>query len=233
MKKIILIAVAILPLLGALVVLTLMFYPRTNMQPLPDGLISISSTQGQSLLVDADARSDFDELSKNFESQWLTSYCGVASSVAVLKSLDKPATQPDFFISEASSVRSRWKVTFTGMTLDALGGLLQAYGATASVHHAGSFSFDEFREALVRNLSTDGDYFVVNYQREVLGQGRVGHISPLSVYDQETDMVLIMDTAAYKYPQTWVPVTKLYSAMNTLDTESQLNRGFVEVSKSQ
>ncbi|MCF7700566.1 hypothetical protein GLR48_14785 [Loktanella sp. M215] len=42
-------------------------------------------------------------------------------------------------------------------------------------------------------------------------------------------MVLIMDTAGYKYPQTWVPVAVLFDAMETLDTESQLKRGFVEV----
>jgi hypothetical protein len=231
MKKKIAAAIAVL-VIGIFAALFFKLYPRTDILALPDELISVSSEQGQRMLLDADARSDFDELSENFEPQWLKSYCGVATSVAVLKSLGKSVTQQDFFSSETSDVRSRWTVTFTGMTLDALGGLLEAHGASVTVRYADSVGLDEFRESMVRNLSTDDDYIVVNYQREVLGQRKVGHISPLSAYDQETDMVLIMDTAAYNYPQTWVPVTKLYSAMNTLDSESKKSRGFVEISMS-
>ncbi|MCF7700565.1 glutathione gamma-glutamylcysteinyltransferase [Loktanella sp. M215] len=180
MKKKILLSLIILPFICGLAAFTLLLYPRTDLQPLPDSLISFASPQGQNLFVNADAKSDFDELAENFKTQWLKSYCGVASAVAVLNAMDVQVTQPTFFNSDTSSVRSRWKVTFTGMTLEAFGALLQAHGAVASVRHGGSFTLDEFREIIVRNFSNDGDYFVVNYQREVLGQDRVGHISPLS-----------------------------------------------------
>ena len=83
---------------------------------------------------------------------------------------------------------------------------------------------------MIRNLSTPGDYLVVNYQREVLGQNKVGHISPLAAYDRETDTVLILDTASYSYPPTWVPVADLFAAMATTDRSSGKSRGFVEVS---
>jgi len=43
--------------------------------------------------------------------------------------------------------------------------------------------------------------------------------------------VLIMDTASYKYPPTWVELPKLYEAMNTIDGASGKSRGYVEVSE--
>ena len=53
---------------------------------------------------------------------------------------------------------------------------------------------------------------LVNYQREVLGQRRVGHISPVAAYDQASDSVLILDTATYNYPATWVPLARLHGS---------------------
>jgi hypothetical protein len=81
-----------------------------------------------------------------------------------------------------------------------------------------------------RNLADPDDFLLVNYERGVLGQGSVGHISPLAAYDLETDRVLIMDTASYKYPPTWVPLPMLYEAMKTTDTATGRLRGYVAVS---
>jgi hypothetical protein len=81
-----------------------------------------------------------------------------------------------------------------------------------------------------RNLSNEDDYLLVNYQREVLGQERVGHISPLAAYDRDSDRVLILDTAGYKYPPTWVPMESLFTAMSTVDSASGKSRGFIEIS---
>jgi hypothetical protein len=91
------------------------------------------------------------------------------------------------------------------------------------------FGLPAFREVVSSNLSRSGDYLIVNYDRAVLGQDGSGHISPLAAYDSETDMVLVMDTAAYRYPPTWVPLELLYAAMATTDSESDRMRGYVEV----
>ena len=80
-----------------------------------------------------------------------------------------------------------------------------------------------------RNISNDGDYIVVNYKRDILGKGRFGFVSPLAPHDAEADTVLIMDTAAHKSPSSWNPVRMLFNVMDTLDPESQLKRGFVEI----
>jgi hypothetical protein len=206
-------------------------YPHDNPLPLPSSLVGATTTEGVERLAAADAFADYELLASSFQAQSLASYCGVATSVAVLGAFGTPTTQGEFFTDEASAVRSRFKVTFGGMSLPDLAGLLKAHGLKTSVHYADQFSVVEFRAAVEKNLATDNDYLLVNYQREALGQGRVGHISPLAAYDRETDSVLIMDTAAHKYPPTWVPIELLYAGMSTTDSASGKMRGYVEVTQ--
>ncbi len=204
--------------------------PKEDPQALPADLVSLFDEAGLRLLADADARTDYGLLRANYESQALRSYCGVASSVTVLSALGREVDQASFFTSKASEVRPRRKVMLGGMSLPDLAGLLRAHGANVALQHASLSDVEQFRETLVRNLSTEGDFLLVNYQRQVLGQNKVGHISPVAAYDRETDTVLIMDTASYSYPPTWVPVESLFEAMATLDRSSGKSRGYVEVS---
>lgn len=37
-----------------------------------------------------------------------------------------------------------------------------------------------------------------------------GHFSPIGGYSAQEDMVLILDTARFKYPPHWVPLRMLY-----------------------
>jgi len=204
--------------------------PHPDPQPLPADLVALDSPEGEALLQEAEARADYDALSRSFVPQELISYCGVASSVTVLNALGQDTDQSDFFTPEASLVRPRRQVVFGGMSLLDLGGLLAAHGAIAEVHFADGMSVDDFRAAVQRNLADPDDYLLVNYQRGTLGQTPVGHISPLAAYDANTDRVLIMDTASYKYPPTWVPLPMLVEAMKTTDSSSGRMRGYIEVS---
>jgi hypothetical protein len=189
------------------------------------------SAEGVERLRRAASKADYEPLAGSYQAQSLVSYCGVATSVAVLEALGTKTSQSDFFTDEATQVRSRTSVVFGGMSLPDLAGLLRAHGLNISIRHADTFEIAQFREALEKNLATSDDYLIVNYQREVLGQGKVGHISPVAAYDRATDSVLIMDTAAHKYPPTWAPVKLLYTAMKTADTGSGRIRGYVEVSR--
>lgn len=229
-----------LRILGIMLVTTLLgfagfigwvLYPHDNPLPLPSSLVASTSIEGIERLRGAEAFADYELLANSYQAQSLASYCGVASSVAVLGAFGTPTTQGDFFTDDASAVRSRFKVTFGGMSLPNLAELLNAHGLTSSVHYADQFSVAEFRAVVEQNLATDNDYLLVNYQREALGQGRAGHISPLAAYDRETDSVLIMDTAAHKYPPTWVPIELLYAGMSTTDSTSGKMRGYVEVTQ--
>lgn len=181
-------------------------------------------------MAGAEGIADYQRLSESFQNQSLISYCGVASSVTVLNALGNDFNQRNFFTDAASEVRPRLSVMLGGMSLPNLAALLDAHGTEVSTQHADAFTLEEFRVVVERNLSSEGDYLLVNYQREVLGQQRVGHISPLAAYDRDSDRVLILDTAGYKYPPTWVAMEPLFAAMSTIDSASGKTRGYVEIS---
>lgn len=147
----------------------------------------------------------------------------------VLSALGRPVSQDRFFTAAADAVRSRLAVSLGGMSLAELGGLLGAHGLAVEVRHADTFDVAELRRTVIANLADPADFLLVNYLRAELGQTPVGHISPLGAYDRHSDRVLILDTASYHYPHTWVPLSGLYDAMATVDRASGLHRGFVIV----
>jgi len=88
-------------------------------------------------------------------------------------------------------------------------------------------SEDEVRADFVENLKRPGDYVIVNYRREEVGQRGGGHISPLGAYDAESDSVLVMDVNPASAGWVWMPLTTLVKGMRTFDTVE--NRGYILV----
>jgi hypothetical protein len=86
---------------------------------------------------------------------------------------------------------------------------------------------EEVRADFVENLKRAGDYVIVNYRREEVGQRGGGHISPLSAYDAESDSVLVMDVNPASAGWVWMPVATLIKGMRTFDTVE--NRGYILV----
>jgi hypothetical protein len=205
--------------------------PNPEPRPLPAGMVSVVTAEGRALLGAAESSADFAPLLENFEEQNLKSYCGVASSVTVLSAMGRDVSQSSFFTDDASRVRSRLTVMLGGMTLTDLADLLRAHDVRVSIRHADSFSVEQFRDVVARNLAQSDDFLLVNYQREVLGQSRVGHISPLAAYDRDSNLVLVMDTASYHYPHSWVPLEGLYKAMATIDSSTGRMRRYLEVTQ--
>ena len=203
--------------------------PKAANLLLPENLIAITSLEGQALLASSDYLADYSNLTEFWEPQELISYCGVASGVTILKALGKPTNQFNFFNEHSGAIRSRLQVTFGGMSLTDLAGLLVAHGMSVTKTHGDYLTIEEFRRLVKSNLAREGDYLLVNYQREVLGQGRVGHISPLGAYDSASDRVLILDTADYKYPFTWVRLETLYAAIREKVPSTGLTRGIIEI----
>lgn len=223
-------AVVIVALIGVAGIAWWWLQPRAEPLALPDGLVAVSEPLGESRLQEAEARIDYTLLSEHYQSQALRSYCGVASSVTVLNALGRSLDQSTFFDTGSAELKSQFEVSISGMTLAELAAFLTAHDAVVRVHYADALPVDAFRDIVRRNLRQPDDFMLVNYQREVLGQRRVGHISPLAAYDEESDSVLILDTASYHYPPTWVPLTQLHAAMATMDSASGRSRGLVEVS---
>jgi len=205
--------------------------PPVEHRQLPAGLVSVASDEGRALLASATARADYDVLSRFAQTQEKGSWCGVASSAIALSGLAGHRVDQSTVIDRGSSVRSFLRITFGGMPLDDLGRILEANGAHARVVHADASDPDAFRATLRENLARPDDFVLVNYARASLHQGDTGHISPVVAYNAERDRVLVLDTARYKWPATWVGVVPLFEAMNTRDSDGGRRRGFVLVSR--
>ncbi len=232
------------PLIPSLVLLSLALAAPLSALAQPAVSIPLPAPQGQRLLMQSRERADYGPLAQEFVTQANLAYCGVASAVMVLNSLEIPApaaagygpyrfwTQENVFEAAAPrQVVGPEVVRRQGMTLAELAGLLASHGVTVERIHGDRLSLDAFRRLLRRNLAEGGDRLLVNYDRRSLGQTGGGHISPLASYHAPSDRVLILDVARYRYPSVWVPAAALWRAMRTLDTTSGRSRGLVTIRK--
>ena len=208
--------------------------------PLPQGLVAFDSPEGRALLFRSTANADYFPLAEHFVTEEHLTYCGPASMVMVLNGLGVPAPEtPEFgeyryFTQDSLFARADVReiadpdaVSKNGMTLREVGAALGQYGVNVTVYHADESSLDEFRRLAAENLAREGDFIIVNYLRTAVGQVGGGHFSPVAAYDEESDRFLILDVARYKYPPVWVPAEDLFSAMDTVDSDSGERRGFI------
>ena len=86
----------------------------------------------------------------------------------------------------------------------------------------------QIRAELIANLQRPGDYVIINYRREAVGQRGGGHISPLGAYDASSDSFLVLDVNPATAGWVWMPAATLVKGMRTFDTVE--NRGYVLVS---
>ncbi len=115
-----------------------------------------------------------------------------------------------------------------GYQLRQLDELLRAHGlATRLVVVDEQQSAAEIRGDLAENLKRAGDYVIVNYKREAVGQRGGAHISPLGAYDAESHSVLVMDVNPASAAWVWMPMATLIRGMRTFDTVE--NRGYILV----
>jgi hypothetical protein len=118
------------------------------------------------------------------------------------------------------------KMADYGLQLRQLSSILTANGLDVVTRVADNSIDDEIiRKELIDNLKTPGDYVVVNFFRKTLGQGNIGHISPLGAYDKSSDSFLILDVNPNTSKWVWVNSSDLIAAMRTFDTIE--NRGYV------
>jgi len=212
--------------------------------PLSSDLVRLDSTEGEMVLIGAEARADFLPLSVHFTTQVHPAFCGPATIAMVLNALDVPRPASDMtlglglfdqenvFNARTEAVKPRSEILRGGMTLDELGALLETHGLAAEVVHASDTSLDDFRRTAVALLEEDERFVLVNYLRKAIGQEAGGHISPLGAYDADSDRFLILDVSRYKYPPVWVAAATLFSAMDTPDSDNDdRSRGFVLVGR--
>lgn len=113
--------------------------------------------------------------------------------------------------------------------------LARCQGVQLKLSYADSTTIDDFRrgvrEACCRQAEEDEGFIVVSYSRRVVGQSGSGHFSPLAAYDTQSDSVLILDTARFKYPPHWVKLELLWAAMLPVDPATSRSRGWAHLAR--
>ncbi|HEX5650905.1 MAG TPA: phytochelatin synthase family protein [Steroidobacteraceae bacterium] len=209
--------------------------PPVENLPLASDLIAISSAEGRQLLAATPLKTDYHQLEPFLLPQVRRAFCGPATSAAVINAALRPrtrVTQSSLFDTATSAVKSELAVSFGGLTLEELTELLRAHGLHVQIVYADDSDIASFRDAARSILAEPRTFLVVNYDRRGLGQSGAGHISPIGAFSGETDRVLVLDVATYKYPYTWVPVSRLWTAIDTVDPDSGRSRGYLLVTPS-
>jgi hypothetical protein len=201
------------------------------------------SVAGEALHARITDDADYWQLVPHFAVQSTQTYCAVASAVTVLNALpvSKPVdpvyapyayfTQNNFFTPEVSKIVSAQTVLGQGMTRQEMAKALTKHGVHAISVAGDKLDETALRSLLQKSLGDDGQFVLVNFLRAKLGQVGGGHWSVLAAYDAQSDSVLMLDVAKYKYPPAWIPVSTLRQAIDTLDTTSNQPRGLVLVSQ--
>ncbi len=117
-----------------------------------------------------------------------------------------------------------------GLTLGQVQQMLEIYGAQTELHYAAKViekGLPLFIEVLKNTLLDSEALMIVNYEGQVMGLSTGGHYSVVGAYDQASDHVLVLDTAAHKNPWYWVPTKHLYHAMHAMAGEH--TRGYLIV----
>ncbi|KAL3134941.1 Glutathione gamma-glutamylcysteinyltransferase 1 [Trebouxia sp. C0010 RCD-2024] len=121
------------------------------------------------------------------------------------------------------------QVLQTGIVLDQAACLARCNGAQAEMCRYGDFTEDSFRSTVQHVCCSEQQHLIVSYSRKEFLQTGDGHFSPVGGYHAESDMVLILDTARFKYPPHWVPLKGLYQAMAHVDSATSQPRGFLKI----
>ena len=211
-----------------------------------DTIIYLNTTKGAHILKNTDLfySMDFYRLQDGVDVQSNEAHCAVASVVAVLNSLRSlvavsteefwpyPYLTQENIFNECTNQNSvyynedeRWDgilIMPYGMSLRQTSAMLQCHlpeDWTITTHYVDSSltSLEEMRNTMTRALVNPNARLIINFHREALGQSGRGHWSPVVAYSPVMDAFLIMDVAKYKSPPFWVPGSRLFDSLATID----------------
>eukprot|EP00467_Chlorarachnion_reptans_P022901 CAMPEP_0114510510 /NCGR_PEP_ID=MMETSP0109-20121206/13837_1 /TAXON_ID=29199 /ORGANISM="Chlorarachnion reptans, Strain CCCM449" /LENGTH=567 /DNA_ID=CAMNT_0001689845 /DNA_START=80 /DNA_END=1783 /DNA_ORIENTATION=- len=215
------------------------FYKRE----LPSNCIRFAGDEGVRMFQDALAAgtgSAYFPLAEQFRTQDEPAFCGLSTLTMVLNAL---SIDPGriwkggwrWFSEEMlDCCESLERIRKQGIAFDKLACLASCNGAAVETWRARGLDSDEehLRQAVKEACSTSTHFLIACYSRSVLGQTGEGHFSPIAAYHEESDMVLIMDTARFKYPPHWVPLKLLVKAMQKEVEDSGKPRGYMRLSRA-
>ncbi|KAF9925185.1 hypothetical protein FBU30_004992 [Linnemannia zychae] len=206
------------------------FYRRK----LPDHLISFTSPEGKQLfreMLSEGYGEGYYSLVGNFTTQSEPAYCGPSSLAMVLNSLE---------VDPQRQWKGAWRwysdelleccapaeqVKAKGITFNQFACLSKCH-CDVQVRRANQVSLEQFKRDLEMVCSRDDIHMVVSFSRKALGQTGDGHFSPIGGYVPKAGMVLVLDTARFKYPSYFVSVEKLWKSLFPIDAETGSSRGY-------
>ncbi|RUS70018.1 hypothetical protein EGW08_022222 [Elysia chlorotica] len=208
--------------------------------PLPQTGIDFSSSEGKAIFSEALASGHmqcFFKLIAQFRTQDEIAYCGITSLVMALNALEVDPGRiwkgPWRWYHESMlDCCTPLEIAQTkGINITQFMCLAKCNGLhAAAVSGSNIVSLSHLREEVKRVTQREDIVFIVSYSRKVLGQTGDGHFSPIAGYHEGRDLVLVLDTARFKYPPHWVKLEMLMDAMKTIDSETGKSRGYVMVS---
>lgn len=218
------------------------FYRRQ----LPDTVISFSSAEGKRLFASALAGGGahtFFPLIEQLQTQPEPAFCGLTTLVVCLNALS---------VDPRRSWKGPWRwyeeamlnccvdieeVKKTGINFSTFACLAKCQGLTVEPVYGSNSTLEEFRNVVRRTCTAVSEndeqptsFLIVSYTRKVLSQTGTGHFSPIGAYDEESDRVLVLDTARFKYGLHWVKLPLLFDALLPEDPETGKSRGYMTLS---
>ncbi|KAK9817938.1 hypothetical protein WJX72_004545 [[Myrmecia] bisecta] len=209
------------------------FYKRQLPSP---PAIAFSSPEGKQLFAEAllgGTMEGFFKLIEQFRTQDEPAFCGLASLAMVLNtlSIDPRRTWKGpwrwFHEQMLDCCHPLDRVAENGIHLHQAACLARCNGAKVEVVPHSMVSLQQFRERVRHSCTSEMEHMIVSYSRKQFKQTGDGHFSPVGGYHEGRDLVLILDTARFKYPPHWVPLDELYTAMSLVDPTTQQPRGYI------
>ena len=150
------------------------------------------------------------------------SVCGRTSLANVFRSLHAGPESVDGVLEGTGKC---WTgMCLGGLTLDELADVARRHG-TRKVTALRDLTLEAFREHLSK-VNDPARRYVVNFDRGPLFGTSGGHHSPIAAYVAESDEVLVLDVNR-KYGPWLVDASRLFAAMDTVDSSSGKKRGLL------
>jgi len=231
--------------------------PKTYYRkPLPSNLVAFSSHEGRSRFGRGLSTGNMEcyfPLAEQFTTQNEPAFCGLGTLTCVLNalSIDPGRTWKGpwrwFADDMLDCCYSLEGIKMKGISLEGISCLARCNSASFALRRpavpspaseaaptapavGGVFAtLDDFRKDMMSSCRGDGSFLIVNYSRKSLGQSGDGHFSPVGGYDAESDSLLVLDVARFKYPPHWCAVSTMWEAMSQL-TGDGVPRGWGIVS---
>lgn len=218
---------------------------------LPSNLTALSAPEGRRYLhesMTAQMAESYWALTEQFVNQSDPAYCGVTTLLMTLNAMNvdpnirwkggwRYYADEDILLSRCCLNAER--IRRVGITMEQFMILGTCHGMRITMKRpavgntpqsAPKYFLEDFRADIRRILDSrvndQNSVLVTSFSRSALQQTGDGHFSPIAAYHEESDQVLVLDVARFKYAPYWVGVEELFRSMEPLDPHTDMPRGW-------